>query len=92
MVCTIAQKRSIRNKEMANNRKKAVILYWFNLLLGNDYPCGRTKKDKHLCCLREIKESNIVYSEDRKTAYCKFCGHIRMMSNVPIESTAIRWD
>lgn len=48
-------------------------------------PCGRTKKDKHLNCYQPLDEEHVYLNEDKTEAYCKCCGHIKMMSNHQID-------
>jgi len=59
--------------------KDYIIYFWFDKVLKRGYPCGRTKKDKHLCCKRPINNKTCFLSEDRTAVYCLYCGHIRML-------------
>lgn len=54
-------------------------------MTGKNYACGRTKKDKHLCCCRQTNDKTVVFNEDKTKMYCKYCGHIKAMSNRPID-------
>ena len=60
------------------------VIYFVNKLLRKNYPCGRTKKDKHLCCKRPMSDKNSYISSDRKHIYCKYCNSLKMSSSDPI--------
>lgn len=48
-------------------------------------PCGRTKKDKFLCCCQPLDKEHCYLSSDKHGAYCKCCGHIKFTSNKKID-------
>lgn len=48
-------------------------------------PCGRSKKDKYLCCSQPPKADRVYFSDDKTEGYCKVCGHLRIMSNHPLD-------
>ena len=60
------------------------VVYFVNKLLRRDYPCGRTKKDKHLCCKRQMSAKNSYISADRKQVRCKYCNRLQLLSSEPI--------
>ena len=62
------------------------IIYFINKFLRRNYPCGRTKKDKYLCCKRPISSKSSYLSKDKKEVYCKYCNSIQMSSSEPIRS------
>lgn len=68
------------------------VIYFVNKLLRKNYPCGRTKKNKHLSCKRKMTENTVFYSEDRKKVYCKYCGHLLILSSSPITSIEHVWE
>ena len=47
-------------------------------------PCGRTKKDKFLCCCQPLDKEHCYLSSDKTEAYCKCCGHLKLMSTEKI--------
>lgn len=49
-------------------------------------PCGRTKKDRFLCCCQPRLEERCYYNEDHTEIYCKCCNSIRGLSNYPIKT------
>lgn len=49
-------------------------------------PCGRTEKDKYLCCCQPIDSKHCYLSKDRKRAFCKCCNSERILSSNPIEN------
>lgn len=63
----------------------------YNKIMRHNYPCGRTKEDKFLCCRRRLTDKTAVFSEDRKTIYCKYCGSIVAMSNQPFRTIDDMW-
>ena len=48
-------------------------------------PCGRIKGEEYLNCYQPLDEEHCYLNEDRTEAYCKCCGHIKMMSNFKID-------
>ena len=48
-------------------------------------PCGRTKKDKYLCCNQPLDKNRMYLTEDKKECYCKVCNSTRILSNQPID-------
>jgi hypothetical protein len=54
-------------------------------------PCGRTEKDKYLCCCQPLKEKYCYISEDKHKAYCKCCGHVKYLSSEEIEDIDNLW-
>ena len=65
--------------------KDYLIYFWFDVVLKRGYPCGRTKKDKHLCCKRPINSKTCYLSEDKTKAYCLYCGSCRANGNAKID-------
>ena len=63
----------------------------YNKIMRHDYPCGRTKKDKFLCCRRRLTENTAIFSEDRKKVYCKYCDSIKAMSTQPFRTIDDMW-
>lgn len=47
-------------------------------------PCGRSKKDKHLCCCQPMKKERLYLSEDKTKCFCKVCNKYRIFSSQPI--------
>ena len=68
------------------------IIYLFNKLVGNEYPCGRTKKNSYLCCMRPMTEKSVYYSSDRKKVFCKYCNSLKILSSSPIKSIDNVWE
>jgi hypothetical protein len=66
--------------------------FLFCKLLGKNYPCGRSKKDSYLCCMRNMNNKNVYYSEDRTRAFCKYCGRLKILSNHPLKSVNDIWE
>lgn len=56
------------------------------------YPCGRTKKDKYLCCRQPWDRRRMYLSDDKHAAYCKVCGTIRGFSSTPINFDDPSWE
>lgn len=56
-----------------------------------DIPCGRTKKDKYLCCCQPWLKERIFLSEDKKTCYCKVCNSVHILSNQEIDINKHYW-
>ena len=48
-------------------------------------PCGRSKKDDYLCCSQPLKTERVYFSEDKTECYCKVCGHLKALSNKPLD-------
>jgi hypothetical protein len=48
-------------------------------------PCGRTEKDRYLCCCLPLEKEYVYLNKDKTKAYCKCCGSLRIMSNRPID-------
>lgn len=65
--------------------KDYLVYFWFDVVLKRGYPCGRTKKDKHLCCKRPINSKTCYLSEDQIAAYCLYCGHVRAYGNAKMD-------
>ena len=65
--------------------KDYLIYFWFDVVLKRGYPCGRTKKDKYLCCKRPVNSKTCYLSEDQTAAYCLYCGHVRTYGNAKID-------
>ena len=69
------------------NTKFFAKIEWFLFKTFNKkrtIPCGRTKKDKCLCCCQPLDEEHIYLSEDKTEAYCKCCGHTKIICNYQI--------
>lgn len=54
--------------------------------------CGRTKKDKHLCCCQPLVEDRVYFNEDRTQVYCKCCDSIRLWTTKPIKLNDRWWE
>lgn len=52
------------------------------------YPCGRTKKDKYLCCCLYPNDDNSLIVEDGHRIICKVCGSTHVLSSSKINSIA----
>ena len=44
-------------------------------------PCGRTKKDKYLCCCQPMRKERVYLSEDKHECFCKVCHQTRVLTN-----------
>lgn len=66
------------------------IIHFFYSLY-NPYPCGRTKRDKYLCCKRKINNFNCYLTKDHKEARCRFCNSVRISCNYPMKSIKFQW-
>ena len=71
--------------------KDYLVYFWFDVVLKRGYPCGRTKKDKHLCCKRPINSKTCYLSEDQTEVYCLYCDHVRASGNAKIDLNNL-WD
>lgn len=45
------------------------------------YPCGRTKKDKYLCCCLSPNEENSLIVDSGHSVICKVCGSTHIQSS-----------
>ena len=44
-------------------------------------PCGRTKKDKYLCCCQPMIKERVYLSGDKHECLCKVCHSTRLLTN-----------
>ena len=61
--------------------------WWLYKLFGiqRKYPCGRTKKNKYLCCMQPFIGERMYLSENKTECYCKVCNSIRELSTHEID-------